>query len=593
MPSDGMSTMCVTTIASPRMVASDLPVEYLLTERPFSNFEEMDRRNWSSCQPLRRILSQIRRLGGRSMVVECLPSAIPEIAWLDEVTASREAGFRPGKSSCWRLSFFDKAVFARSDLEALCADAFLGYAVIRDSVFEEGADKARHNLFVYESVVRIPRHDNNFVHGAQRWMCAIDRVPFCVMGHLFAQQDGIAVRCSHVAVRTAASRFHPDGDMSYREMAEHLGAFYRQMARANPGRFADLFPNLPGSTETDSLSGDALDAAIAESVHDGMVTDAMEYLLERAGARCWSPKFTPNNIEAYTPPFQRIVYGSIESGYPVIVVFRCLDGAGEVSRHAIPVFGHTLNEDTWVPNSMLSYRLGEHSEYIPSESWVSMYLAHDDNWGSNFCIPRHYLPVASTDQAPMTEEVEAVVATLPRGVAGDSITAEAVSLRHLRGAAGFLKNEDTFRTPWGSRFVTDLQAERLVFRTVLVKGAQYVQHLKRARGWSGEPIDPSWICSVEEGFIKARLVTCWLWMVEVSIPELFSANRRKVGEVVFRASDPRGCEASATGEIEWLFVRLPSLVIMPDPRETPAGRRIRRSYYSFQGHVPLYGSEEF
>ena len=181
------------------------------------------------------------------------------------------------------------------------------------------------------------------------------RKPFKVNGYLYAQQNALTNVCAHVALRTAAARFHPNGDMSYREMNQLLGI-------------------------------DHVKVKMGEG--SGLTTQQMQRVLEAAGAKCFPADYS--NPSANPPPFQKYIYGSIESGYPAIVIFGTTDPDG--SLHAVPVFGHTLNQDTWVPSADFSYfKIGEGTKYIPSESWLSMFIAHDDNWGSNYCIPRHYL----------------------------------------------------------------------------------------------------------------------------------------------------------------------------------------------------------
>lgn len=76
---------------------------------------------------------------------------------------------------------------------------------------------------VYESVTRPSRLPNNFVRGGQDWPCQVDGKMFKVNGYLYAQQNGLTNVCAHVALRSAAARFHAAGDMSYREMNRLLG----------------------------------------------------------------------------------------------------------------------------------------------------------------------------------------------------------------------------------------------------------------------------------------------------------------------------------------------------------------------------------
>ena len=114
--------------------------------------------------------------------------------------------------------------------------------------------------------------------------------------------------------------------------------------------------------------------------------DEMVEIIKSTGADCYVGAYETTNDSPAS--FQKLLYGSIESGFPGIIFFRTVEG----DCHAIPIFGHTFNEDTWVPNAELSYfKVGSDTMYIPSESWVSMFIAHDDNFGSNFCIPHRFL----------------------------------------------------------------------------------------------------------------------------------------------------------------------------------------------------------
>ena len=159
---------------------------------------------------------------------------------------------------------------------------------------------------------------NSFVRGLQEWKCCIGEETFKVKGYVYAQQNNTTNACAHVACRTAAARFHPDGDMTYREM--------------------NSLPQIGIDHVTKVSDG-------------GLTNDQMVAILETAGARCTVADFTSWKAGVTSPPFQKYLYGSVESGFPAILFFAA--NAGE--HHAIPVFGHTFNEDMWVANAEMSY----------------------------------------------------------------------------------------------------------------------------------------------------------------------------------------------------------------------------------------------
>jgi len=64
---------------------------------------------------------------------------------------------------------------------------------------------------------------------------------------------------------------------------------------------------------------------------------------------------------------------------------------------------------------------------------------------------------------------------------------------------------------------------------VMSVGTVALQRLSACECWSGAETGP-------DALEKARLILLeWFWMVEASAPELFSATRRKFGEVLLRA----------------------------------------------------------
>jgi hypothetical protein len=63
----------------------------------------------------------------------------------------------------------------------------------------------------------------------------------------------------------------------------------------------------------------------------------------------------------------------------------------------------------------------------------------------------------------------------------------------------------------------------------LISPRDYCVHLSRVRDWRHNRVDDQMISALE------ALPDERLWMIELSVPELFSTNRRKVGEVLIRA----------------------------------------------------------
>ncbi len=71
------------------------------------------------------------------------------------------------------------------------------------------------------------------------------------------------------------------------------------------------------------------------------------------------------------------------------------------------------------------------------------------------------------------------------------------------------------------------------------------------------------------------------WMIEASAPELFSASRRKFGELLLSATTPLPKPLNIT---PLLAARLPGMVLLPQ-----AGNLARLST-ELQSHTPLFTS---
>jgi hypothetical protein len=471
--------------------------EFISIERPFSNFEFIESRFWG-IDTLRRLLSQVRCLEGKTMVVEIVTEA-QDLREENEDIQKRYPDF--AGSICQRLSFFSRKIANASALANVPESDFLGYAIIKSDTVPPLFNSPQHR--VLESVIKPSCRPNNFIRGGQRWTCMVAGHEFSVTGYLYAQQNDMTNVCAHVALRTVAARFHKGGDMSYREMNELLGI--------------DHVNKKAGGTDGEGLS-----------------SEEMVKVLESAGARCFVGEFT-NPQNPPVAPFQRFIYGSVESGYPAIIFFGT--NQGRQSFHAIPVFGHTFNEDAWGPLADQSYfKLGSGTRYIPSDSWLSMFIAHDDNWGSNLCIPKHYLQTkrlnstANGNQQPDSESVAYVIGTIPKAAQVMPLAAEAIGADYL---FTILQQMPAASKSWVHRLRTSTLSKQLILRAILISGREYTKHLESVRDWEHKPIDGAMISALS-GVLTNEL----LWMVELSVPELFPANKRKIGEVLIRAQQP-------------------------------------------------------
>jgi len=184
--------------------------------------------------------------------------------------------FSSQDSQAYRLSFFSGELKTKEQLANIPDEQFLGYAIVKVDDVASNQNITR----VYESVLRSSSRQNNFIRGAQRWQCSAAGKTLHVSGYLYAQQNGLTNCCAHVALRTVAARFHRDGDMPYREMNKLVGIDHVRRKAGN-----------------------------------GLTCLEMAGILEQAGARCFGANYgTLPPAGAVSPPFQKYLYGSVESG---------------------------------------------------------------------------------------------------------------------------------------------------------------------------------------------------------------------------------------------------------------------------------------
>lgn len=494
--------------------------QWFPTNGTFSNFEFVDTR-FNSDPILRRILSLGRKLDYQGLLVEQIrESDCALLAEENQALAIRLPTFQRGQ--VFRLSMFAGA--AQS-----APGEFLGYAIYKQD-FVSG-QRVSH---IYEAVTRPPRRhrQNNFVHCERRYEIATTLGRFGVTGVLYAQQNDATFVCAHVALRTLLSSLLPAGDATYREINRLAGVDH-----ADPARQVGSGAN-------------------------GLQPDQIEAVLRGFGLAPQLIVHEPNHGLPLPPhvEFQRLLYGYLESNLPVLLGFELTPSSSSTpsGRHIIPIFGHTFNEDLWVPEAERAY-FAHNRGYFPSESWLSSYVGHDDNFGPYVCLPRHYLTPQS---------FRLLVGLQPTGVTVPPDEAEAVAFDFAAQVAASLPFSDI---PWLERFASFCRSSLLVLRTFAVGRDAYLAELRGLRDREGFDLETNLIDR-----LVAHLPDRF-WLVEVSAPELFPGSRRKFGELLIAAT-----ASASTGLPEVVGARLPgALFFVQGSAFNPERTRLA-------GHTALY-----
>ena len=398
---------------------------------------------------------------------------------------------------------------------------------------------------IFESVIEKSSHPHNYIRGEPEWTCRIGNREFKIKGDLYAQQNGITNVCAHVAIKTVISRVNKN--ITYKKMNDILGIDHKKKK-------------------------------IGITVKRGLNTDQIKEILKYCGFNYISADYTKGKEIL---PFQRYVYGSIESGYPSILCFK----TGE-SKHAIPVLGHTWNADTWVPSAEFFYfKVGPQTKYIPSEFWMSMFICHDDNFGPYCCIPHHYLYTRRVCENTPTvkfcknqdDQVLYVIGILPKDTEINAIEAEIMGIHYLQSILKSTKEIKGNR--WCQRLNAYAQEGLIVLRPIIITFEEYSKHLEKAHNWEGKSFPKEIISSFSKKTSK-------VWMIELSLPDLFSANKRKLGEILIDVHKPKDLSLKSHENFYW--ARISNFFVFYHPI---SGSKYEAFPSGVDGHIEILGCE--
>lgn len=489
-------------------------------EAGFSNFLHIDRM-YSAHPVMRRIFSLARKHGFQSVLTETLDEATcPTLAEENAALAIRDPSFT--RSKVQRLSFFR----CRPNCEPT-QDDFIGSAIFKSDHFA-GLPKPKSHVF--EAL--LPPHrkavENNFIHCERSYDFKTSVGDFSARGVLYAQQNDITFVCAHVALRTALSALLPDGDISYSEINRMAGI-------------------------------DHLATRVGGGI--GLSPEQMEAVLKDLSISYEKIVHEPADALLLPTDYQRNLYGFIESGAPALLGFELEDpnaATGEAGRHIIPVIGHTFNEDAWVPEADRNY-FAKGLSYYPSESWLSTFVAHDDNFGPYYCLPRNFL---KKDNFRLSLGLKRFASLF------GAVEAETLAFGYAQGLA---KVFDKTGRDWLDRFSVFTRMGSLVIRAQSVSREEYLQHLEGLADWQGTTMEEALIDE-----LKSALPD-YFWMAELSAPELFTATRHKFGEFLISADKPHATDLSLL-----IAARLPGYIL------TRNNGKIEVKPTRLEGHTPLF-----
>lgn len=484
--------------------------EFVNLKRPFSCFGFVEER-FGGAPTIHRCFSLARSAECACCIVEQLE----DLGLLqDDTNELIQMGYECRPENV-RISFWKKSVETKEDIALLTDEDLYGYAIVRCDGYNSDVPK----WYVFEAVLLKYEHKHNCVAYPGVYSLSVGDKSFKITGVMYCQQNELNKRCAQVSLRALLSRVVPGRDVSYAKINNIVSRFCKSKNEEfNPS--------------------------------DGMKVEQIQAVLKAFGIQFKDVDYQcSNECESNLKrdlPYSKFLYAGVESGLGALLGFRVHDKK-ENTRHIIPIFGHTFNKDSWVSDARRFYfnDKDSNSAYMPSDSWTSSFIGHDDNLGANFCVPRAYV---------LQDDVDYIVELYRPGVVYSGAIAEAIAFQVLKHLEDQLDTDNE----WISRFLNALDEGNVVLRSVSIEKEKYLEHLRDMRDWKGFRESRDTV----KGFRQMKLPSV-LWAVEVSLPQLFPATERKIGEIVLDATVQVGVEDFQEDGISRnflksiLFVRLP------------------------------------
>jgi len=470
---------------------------------PFSSFNLIDN-EFQGIPAIRRCFSLARSFHCKTLLIEDIsPAGIIEEENVELLTLYPQYVCRGLK----RLSFWKSDFQVINDLANQNNNDFVGYVILkRDYISTQNKDQ----WHIFEAVFKKYEHKHNCVPSPNNYDVSFCDKRFSIKGILYCQQNTLNKSCAHVALRSLLSRLIPNENISYRMLNK-----IAQQVSSKP-----YHPS------------DGLTVACMQEIFKAFSIGYADLDYEKTSI---------DNPNIRTDiPYQKHLYAGIESGCGGLLGFSMSGPMAKDAKHIIPFYGHTFNKDTWAPDADMSYfNIGGGVGYIPSEMWTSSFIGHDDNFGPNFCVPRLYVK---------PEQVQYVVELKKSKACYGGIIAEAQALQFLYSLHSKLEKKNQ----WIKRLRThsDPKNQTVVLRALCIEQKEYLTHLSSIQCWKGKK-ESSFLIDALSGLLPELL-----WVVEISIPHLFPANERKLGEIVLNATLVRDDSKEMDYKL-FLLARLP------------------------------------
>lgn len=493
---------------------------------PFSFYRNVIDQYWKSPThhttrvALNRFCTLARKMDAKTLLFDCV---LHRRDIRDEITGIDNLRGPGGLAEAVSITFFSEPLTA-DDFSLCSEESLLGQVILVNYTAPESI--SNYTLtYIFEAIFRLPqlpatnafpkRRDllNNYIHSYREFDVHVaDRV-YSIPAVYFCQQNQVTSRCCHACLRMALNTV-AKANVSTQFINEQLGL---------------------------------------EAPHDGMFTEEIYEGLGLGGLR--TVKFDNHPVYGIIPH----LYSIIESGYPALLFIERVKGARDLyedmqvvtdgEEHVLYVFGHTFNSDEWHPQALSHYAGPESSPYYASSLWADHFIIHDDNLGPYYCLDSNVLSRHPKVNIPR------VVGIIPKDWGILPNIAEAIAANFFNS----IRNEigDKGNGPWCTYIASG--KDRFVFRTFLSDRKEYLAHLAASVGHDGSRMTEAEIRPLER--LPGRF-----WVSEFSLPNVFTGNRNKFGEILVGVDGKFEENDVLKGNVDKMYehvlaMRAPSLTI--------------------------------
>ena len=356
----------------------------------------------------------------------------------------------------------------------------------------------------------------------------INEVIFEIHGFPYMQQDSRIAACAQTSLRL---------------VSQYLNSKNNESRILTGPEITDL---------TKASHSDSMEQPSRRIPTLGLNTDQMRIVLEKLGCNPLIYNYAlkkPEDLLLERP--EQVIYRYLESSLPVIIGINLASNA----KHTILAIGHTFNPDYWWHHVSEAYyglpRTGIRSSskdslYHCSVSLIQNFIIQDDNLGPYYFIDSNLLKdIVSCIIIPLPEKVY-LTGEEAETHAWEAIYRNTGALDIFKRARKVLNSSNNVNARWINMFFDFSDSGNLIFRTYLRKSEELIKDVEDNKFTRTNLVKEA---------IRTTPMPEYVWVVEISWPDIFLHMRKKCGELILDAT------ADARFAQSVLFMHIPGVYI--------------------------------